>query len=66
MLFGNQRGKDMMIQQGYVLPTCTLPPEIAGPLIWSEINKGRNPCWGCNHDRTTCKGYPKRDDETMP
>lgn len=63
-MFAGQTGKDMMIQQGYVPKTCTLPIELAGPLIWAEVNKGRSPCWGCNADRDVCKGQPKRDEET--
>lgn len=60
-MFQSKLGKDMMIQQGYVPPTCTLPEEIAGPLIWSEINEGNSPCWGCNEDRAICKGLPKKE-----
>lgn len=60
-MFEGQIGKDMMIQQGYVPATCTLPVEFAGPLIWSEICKGVSPCWGCNADRLICHGQPKRD-----
>ena len=59
-MFEGQTGKDMMIGQGYVPPTCSLDVRIAGPLIWDEINKGRNPCWGCNSDRSICKGAPKQ------
>jgi len=59
-MFEGKIGKDMMIQQGYVPPTCTLPVELAGPLIWTEINAGRSPCWGCEHDRSICKGKPKQ------
>jgi hypothetical protein len=58
-MFEGALGKKMMIEQGYVPPTCTLPVEIAGPLIWSEINKGVSPCDGCNHDRAECRGNPK-------
>ena len=60
-MFAGDAGKEAMINQGYVPSTCTLPAAIAGPLIWSEINRGRSPCWGCNHDREACKGQPKRD-----
>jgi len=59
-MFEGPIGKQMMIQQGYVPATCTLPVEIAGPLIWSEINAGRSPCWECNGDRSVCKGQEKR------
>jgi len=54
-------GKKAMIDQGYVPPTCILPDEFAGPLIWGEINKGRSPCWGCEGERYICKGQPKRE-----
>lgn len=59
-MFKGQVGKDLMIKQGYAPPTCTLPPEIAGPLIYSEICKGKSPCDGCNEDRAICKGSPKQ------
>lgn len=59
MMFGGELGKTMMIQQGYVPPTCTLPVEVAGPLIWSEINAGRDVCAGCRMDRSVCKGRPE-------
>lgn len=55
-----------MIQQGYVPSTCTLPDPPAGMLIWQEINAGRNPCWGCNHDRSVCKGQPKVKEGERP
>lgn len=60
MMFEGELGKKMMIQQGYVPQTCTMSDEIAGPLIWSEINKGKKPCWGCNANREFCKGQPKQ------
>ena len=63
-MFEGELGKKMMIQQGYVPPTCTLPVELAGPLIWSEINAGRDPCSGCNEDRTICDGRPKVQEPT--
>ena len=59
-MFEGQLGKDMMIQQGYVPKTCTLPVETAGPLIYSEISKGVSPCDGCNADRSICKGKSKK------
>ena len=61
-MFEGELGKKMMIQQGYVPASCTLPVELAGPLIYNETSKGRSACWGCNHDRSICKGKPKRDD----
>ena len=36
--------RDLCIKQGYVSEKCTLP----GPLIWSLINAGKNPCKECN------------------
>ena len=60
-MFEGQQGKDMMIQQGYIPLTCTLDPKIAGPLIYSEINKGKSPCDGCNSDRTICGGSQKTE-----
>ena len=50
--------KDLMIGQGYVPATCTMPDPPAGMLIWQEINAGRDPCAGCNHDRDECSGRP--------
>ena len=64
-MFEGQLGKNLMIKQGYVPPTCELPVEIAGSLIWSEINAGRLPCDGCEGDRSVCKGGPQRE-PTVP
>ena len=50
----------MMIEQGYVPDTCQLPEDHGGLLIWTEVNKGNDPCWGCNLDRLVCKGRPKK------
>lgn len=61
-MFEGELGKTLMIQQGYVPATCTLPVEIAGSLIWREINARRNPCWGCNADRLVCRGAPRRNE----
>lgn len=58
-MFEGQIGKDMMIRQGYVPPTCTLDARMAGPLIYSEVSAGRSPCAGCNEDRDLCMGHPK-------
>ena len=58
-MFEGPIGKQMMIIQGYVPPTCTLPDELAGPLIYSEVSAGRSPCWECEGDRFVCKGQPK-------
>jgi hypothetical protein len=48
----------MMIRQGYVPETCTLDDQLAGPLIWEEVNAGRDPCAGCAADRSICHGRP--------
>jgi len=64
-MFEGELGKRMMIQQGYVPSTCTLPVEFAGPLIWSEINAGNDPCAGCNEDRTVCHGRPKQPNKSL-
>lgn len=61
-MFEGPIGKQMMIQQGYVPPTCTLDVAMAGPLIYSEVSKGRSPCDGCNGDRLICGGKPKDPD----
>lgn len=58
-MFEGPIGKKMMIEQRYVPVGCTLPDELAGPLIWTEINVGRDPCAGCNHDRSKCGGRRK-------
>ena len=55
-MFPDQTSKDLMIKQGYVPATCTLDVKVAGLLIWSEINEGKNPCWGCKSDRSVCQG----------
>ncbi len=60
-MFEGQLGKDMMIKQGYVPITCTMPVEFAGPLIFSEISKGNSPCWGCHADRLVCKGQAEKE-----
>lgn len=59
-MFEGHAGKDLMIRQGYMPPTCSLLAEYAGPLIYSEISKGRSPCWACDGDRLVCKGQPRR------
>ncbi len=47
--------KQMSIQQGYVPPTCTLD----GTLVWLLINEGKDPCKGCNANRSVCNGRSK-------
>jgi hypothetical protein len=52
--------KQMMIGQGYVPSTCTMSDPPAGMLIYAEITAGRDPCAGCNLDRSVCKGREKK------
>ena len=56
----------MMIRQGYVPPTCTLPAAIAGPLIYAEVAAGCSPCWGCDMDRAVCRGQRKQEKADVP
>ena len=58
-MFEGRIGKELMIKQGYVPATCTLPDEFAGPVIYHETEAGRDACGGCNQDRNICKGRPK-------
>ena len=58
-MFEGKLGKELMIQQGYVPPTCTLPEEFGGALIYEETKAGRDVCGGCNADRRICRGRPK-------
>lgn len=60
-MFEGENGKRLMIEQGYVPPTCELPAELAGPLIYAEVSAGRDPCAGCNGDRSVCHGRPKQE-----
>ncbi len=59
-MFQGKLGKDMMIQQGYVPSTCTLPDDHGGTLIYSEVSAGRDVCAGCNADRVVCHGRARR------
>ena len=51
--------KDSLLQlciaQGYVPKDCYLPGVIAFVLV----NKGEDPCRGCNLERKVCGGRPK-------
>lgn len=47
----------MAKMQGYVPDTCLL----GGMVVMAEINKGANPCWGCNGPREKCNGKLKRE-----
>ena len=42
--------------QGYVPSSCLL----GGMIVMDELNKGNNPCWGCDGPRHLCKGTAKR------
>lgn len=55
-----EAAKQAMIRQGYVPETCTLPVDVAAPLIFAETSAGRSPCWGCHADRSVCRGQPYR------
>lgn len=46
----------MAKMQGYVPAGCLL----GGAVVMSEVNSGRNPCWGCEGPRDRCGGKPKR------
>jgi hypothetical protein len=43
------------IMRGYVPNTCLL----GGITVMGLVNMGKDPCKGCNCDRTKCKGRPK-------
>jgi hypothetical protein len=47
--------RELCIQQGYVPQKCKLP----GMLVYGLINKGENPCNGCNENREKCGGNLK-------
>lgn len=47
----------MAKMQGYVPQDCLL----GGMVAMDEINKGNNPCWGCEGPREKCGGKEKRD-----
>ncbi len=42
----------MAIGQGYVPNGCTLD----GMIVMGLINRGEDPCKGCNNDRINCNG----------
>lgn len=42
--------------QGYVPRTCLL----GGQVVMGLVNKGDDPCAGCEGPRDVCKGRPKR------
>lgn len=55
-MFEGPIGKKMMIEQGYVPADCQLEASVAGPAVYLEVSRGRNPCLSCNMDRTKCSG----------
>ena len=48
---------EMAKGQGYVPPKCLL----GGQIVMMLINKGDDPCSGCNIDRSACGGRPRND-----
>ena len=46
---------EMAKMQGYIPKTCLL----GGMVVMSEVNKGNDPCLGCNCPRDKCTGRPK-------
>lgn len=44
--------RTMCIQQGYVPSSCKMD----GQLCWLLVNEGKDPCMGCNYNRTECNG----------
>lgn len=58
---GEAARADMWLQmakgQGYVPKGCLL----GGQVVMGLVNKGDDPCAGCNCDRTMCGGRPKRE-----
>jgi hypothetical protein len=49
----------MAKMQGYVPQGCLL----GGLIVMAEVQRGENPCWGCNGPRDKCGGKPKRGSE---
>ncbi len=56
----NEKPKDTMremcVAQGYVPPKC----QLMGMVVWHLIQKGEDPCAGCNLDRNICGGRPRK------
>lgn len=65
-MFEGPIGKKMMIEQGYVPATCVMHEMVAGPVIYTEVAGGRDPCAGCNAggNRSVCGGRPRADRTT--
>lgn len=49
---------EICIHQGYVPLNCLLN----GGVVFALINKGEDPCAGCNLNRNICGGRPKKND----
>ena len=49
--------KEIVIKQGYVPKECLL----VGELVMALVNSGKDPCDGCNYDRTICGGREEAD-----
>ena len=61
-VYAGAGGFQAMLEQGHVPRTCTLPPVNGGVVIWTEVQAGRSPCWGCRGDRAVCQGDSYRGD----
>lgn len=48
--------RSLCIEQGYVPAGCTL----RGEIVFMLVNRGEDPCAGCNEDRAKCGGRPRR------
>jgi len=46
-------------EQGYVPANCYLN----GMVVYALVNKGEDPCAGCNLNRNKCGGRPKKTNE---
>lgn len=44
--------------QGYVPRGCLL----VGQVVMGLVNRGEDPCSGCNSDRAKCAGRPRKKD----
>jgi hypothetical protein len=47
--------QELCVRQGYVPKTCLL----AGPIVWGVVQRGEDPCLGCEGPRERCHGRPK-------
>jgi hypothetical protein len=46
--------RELCIQQQYVPEKC----QLIGMIVFALVQKGEDPCAGCNHDRKICGGRP--------